>query len=48
MIEMLMPHVRFDFAMQFVAVVRHIRKMDQGYMVHCMFVERLEPEIFNL
>jgi hypothetical protein len=43
-----MPHIRFDFSMQLLTVVRHIRKMDEGAMVHCMFVERLEPETFDL
>ncbi len=47
-VELPMPHVHHDFALRVGAVVRHIRRLPDKCVVHCMFLERLVPEIFDV
>jgi hypothetical protein len=47
-VKFLMPHVHNEFSLRVGAVVRHIRKLPEKCVVHCMFLERLVPEIFDV
>jgi hypothetical protein len=46
--EFPMPHVSHDFLLRVAAVVRHIRRLPDRSVVHCMFLERLVPEVFDV